>query len=103
MAELIGVGRCPIGCGSTKARYTLSAKSLTVGTCNACNTQVFARSDRSDELLRANIRPASDPAPEPAPVSSPIAGKPDPEPTPEPVRTGKPLRVGFFGGLSHGG
>lgn len=59
MAELIGTGRCPIGCGSTKARYTLTVKNLACGTCNACNTQVFARSDRSDEVLRANIIPAT--------------------------------------------
>lgn len=69
MAELIGVGRCPIGCGSTKARYTLTVKNLACGTCNACNTQVFARSDRSDEVLRANIIPATAPAPEPSPLA----------------------------------
>ena len=76
MAELIGAGRCPIGCGSTKARYTVSAKQLAVGTCNACNCQVFARSDRSDELLRANII-KSDPAPaDPAPAQPPAPALP---------------------------
>lgn len=91
MAELIGTGRCPIGCGSTKARYTLSAKGLPVGTCNSCNCQVFARSDRSDETLRAKIIPAAAPVDEPPadPVretapTEPPAPAPSPAPTPKP-------------------
>lgn len=97
MAELIGTGRCPIGCGSHKARYTLSAKNLAVGTCNACNCQVFARSDRSDELLRANIitdKPApapSDPTPAPAPQADPPA---DPVPPPQKKRIGWGILAG---------
>lgn len=93
MAELIGTGRCPIGCGSTKARYTLTVKNLACGTCNACNTQVFARSDRSDEVLRANIIPAAAPA-EPPPADTVItddAGQPPvatpPPPPPPPKQT----------------
>lgn len=71
MAGLIGHGRCPIGCGSTKARYSHSTKDLVVVTCNACNFQGFARSDRSDELLRANIAPEADPPPPPAATPAP--------------------------------
>lgn len=96
MADLIGTGRCPIGCGSQKARYTLSAKSLTVGTCNSCNCQVFARSDRSDERLRANIIPEAAHVEEipaepavtivhaddaPPPAAAPAAADPQPKKT----------------------
>lgn len=91
MAELIGTGRCPIGCGSSKARYTLSAKSLAVGTCNACNCQVFARSDRSDELLRANIV-RDTPAPASAAGDAP---PPAPAPAPEPDNTPQKRRIGW--------
>lgn len=77
----LGQGTCPV-CRSPKARYTLSAKGLTVITCNGCNFQGFARSERSDELLRdlipkaaADPAPGADPAPPPAPA---------PPPTPQP-------------------
>lgn len=97
MADLIGTGRCPVGCGSAKARYTLSAKKLAVGTCNACNCQVFARSDRSDELLRANIVGAA-PAPDAVPVDKPSAPAPDhPVADPAPV---KPVRTHGWGLLA---
>ena len=62
----LGTGRCPV-CGSVKARYTLSSKQLAVVTCNACNFQGFARSEHSDERLRALITPEASPAPAPAP------------------------------------
>lgn len=75
----LGTGRCPV-CGSVKARYTLSAKQLAVITCNACNFQGFARSEHSDEKLRALITPEAAPAPAPAPVADP-----SPAPTPAPV------------------
>lgn len=95
--RFIGTGRCPIGCGSHKARYTLSKSDLAVGTCNTCNTQVFARSDRSDEVLRANIEHDADgkpvggaPAPTPAPTPAPVAkNAPEPVPAPPP----KPKKV----------
>lgn len=96
MADLIGVGRCPVGCGSDKARYTLSAKQLAVGTCNACNCQVFARSDRSDEILRRNIKPAAAPA-DPAPAPAPAA---DPPADPVPPAPEKPKRVHRWGVLA---
>lgn len=75
----LGTGRCPV-CGSVKARYTLSAKQLAVITCNACNFQGFARSEHSDEKLRALITPEAAPAPPPDP-----AADPSPAPTPAPV------------------
>lgn len=56
-SKTIGAGRCPC-CGSLKARFTVSKSQLAVVTCNACNFQGFSRSDRSDELLRANIQAA---------------------------------------------
>ncbi len=58
MATLIGKASCPL-CGSKKARVTLSKAGLSVLTCNSCNCQLFARSDRSDELLRAQLIPES--------------------------------------------
>lgn len=100
MADLIGAGRCPIGCGSEKARYTLSAKKLAVGTCNACNTQVFARSDRSDEILRRNIKteaaPPADPAPAPAPAVLPPPT--DPAPPPAPAKPARKFGWGVLAG-----
>ncbi len=100
MADLIGTGRCPVGCGSEKARYTLSSKMLAVATCNACNCQVFARSDRSDEVLRANIRPAANdvPAPVAAPAQEAFGGPVSPEDKKPPAPLNqypKPHRPGF--------
>lgn len=86
-AEQIGRGKCPI-CGSGKARFSVSRSLLAVVTCNGCNFQGFARSDRSDELLRAHIateKPEPDPAPDP--VRTEIE---PPAPAPEPVRTAPP-------------
>lgn len=60
-AEAIGTIRCGI-CGSPKARVSLSKRGLAVITCHACNTQAFARSERSDELVRANLVPCARPA-----------------------------------------
>ncbi len=73
----LGTGRCPV-CGSVKARYTLSSKQLAVVTCNACNFQGFARSEHSDERLRALITPEASPAP--APVDPPPAPAASPAP-----------------------
>lgn len=90
-APVLGHGRCPIGCGCKKAVYALSGKGLAFCYCNACNSQVFARSARSDELLRANIVtieaapdaviPEADPVREIAPTEPPA---PAPSPAPEP-------------------
>lgn len=101
MAELIGTGRCPVGCGSAKARYTLSAKKLAVGTCNACNCQVFARSDRSDELLRANIVATGAPAPAPEPSTAPALAAPKADPQPQADPPAPPERT-FGWGLLKG-
>jgi len=80
----IGPGSCPV-CASPKAHYTLSKKGLVCVTCNSCNFQGFARSERSDEILRAKIKPAAaetvanpDPVPAAVPVA-PGATKPPPE------------------------
>ena len=48
----IGRCRCPV-CSSDRARLRVSAKQLAYITCDSCNLQAFARSDRSDEKLRA--------------------------------------------------
>lgn len=86
----LGTGRCPV-CGSVKARYTLSAKQLAVITCNACNFQGFARSEHSDEKLRALITPEAAPAPAPAadqpPPAAPVVATPPPAPAPAPRRS----------------
>lgn len=90
-AEKIGNARCPL-CGGT-ARVSLSKNKLTVMTMNCCNAQLFTRSDRSDELVRALIlqeKPAETPAPAataPAETRTAPAATPTPEKTPEPVRT----------------
>ena len=81
-AETIGRCKCPL-CGSDKARLSLAKSGLPVLTCNGCNTQAFARSDRSDELMRRLIvtelapakAPAAAPA-QPAPATPPAKAKP---------------------------
>lgn len=83
-AELIGACRCPV-CKSDKARLTLAKSQLPVLTCNACNLQIFSRSSRSDELLRAGLIVNEAPA---APPVQPAA--PSPALKPEPVHTEKP-------------
>lgn len=77
MAELIGNCSCPL-CGNNKARVKLSKAQLAVLTCNSCNCQLFARSDRSDELVRKLIKIEQPPAPP--------AAKPDDEPAPKPAK-----------------
>lgn len=86
--RIIGHGACPI-CRNTKARFTVSKRQLACMTCNTCNCQVFARSDSSDEKLRALIHPSAPAAPvateaaaKVAPVLEPSASKPAPEETP---------------------
>ena len=65
--NMIGTGVCPV-CNSPKARFTVSKKQLACMACNTCNSQIFARSDFSDEKLRACIRTApATPTPAPAP------------------------------------
>lgn len=84
----LGQGTCPV-CRSPKARFTLSGKGLCVITCNGCNFQGFARSERSDELLRDLIPKQVDPAPPapaPGPAPEPAPAPPAPPPPPAPRR-----------------
>jgi len=96
--NFIGHGACPI-CGSVKARYTFSKKSLACITCNACQFQGFARSDNSDTRLRALVRapvePVAAPAATVAAPAAPVAAKPAPAPAAE-----KPFSWGFMGALN---
>lgn len=89
----IGLGSCPV-CKSPKAHYTLSKKNLVCVTCNACNFQGFARSDRSDEILRQNIVPAavSELTPVAAAVQQTRQPDPEPAPTPKPEKSGWGLK-----------
>lgn len=71
MADVIGAARCPL-CSSEKARVSVSPKTkLAYLHCNACNIQLFPRSDKSDELVRALVivAPVEKPAPAPAPIA----------------------------------
>jgi len=86
-AEQIGRCKCPV-CGGV-ARLSLAKSQLAVVTCNGCNFQGFARSDRSDEKLRALVIPEqkqdlTPAAPAPAPVAVP-AVPPAPAPAPKPA------------------
>lgn len=94
--KLIGHGVCPV-CTNTKARFTVSKKMLACMTCNACNIQIFARSDSSDEKLRAFIKPAAPAAePTPAPAPAPAADLPAVEPVkPETKKSGPSWGMGM--------
>lgn len=78
----IGLARCP-ACENRKASLRVSTKGLAYLVCNACNAQIFARSERSDEALRALLIAA--PTPEPAPAPEPTPPQPAPEPAPTPA------------------
>lgn len=87
----IGAARCPL-CSSGKASLRLSTRGLVYLTCNACNCQLFARSERSDEALR-NLQLA---APAPAPVDVPPP-KPQPVvPPPDQAEKARLTSIGFF-------
>ena len=51
-ADIIGRCTCPV-CASDRASLRLSSRQLSYLLCNACNCQLFARSDNSDNRLRA--------------------------------------------------
>lgn len=72
-AETIGRCTCPL-CRSDRARLSLAKSGLPVITCNACNFQGFARSDRSDAALRSLLvtEPESQPKFVPAPAPEPM-------------------------------
>lgn len=74
----IGKCKCPL-CFSTKASLRVSAKQLAYIHCDTCHVQVFARSDRSDELAR-NLA-IKEPEPAPAPVVVRATEPPPPPPT----------------------
>lgn len=91
-AEKLGDGICPLCKGAM--RVSLSKNNLAVMTCNSCNCQLFARSGRSDELLRDCItRPANAPEPEPAP---PPSTKPAAPAVVLPAPPAAPARFGIF-------
>lgn len=75
-AALLGHASCPL-CGG-RSRVTLSKNKLPVLTCSHCGIQLFARSERSDELIRDRLETEAPPAPEPVRTA---------DPEPEPVRT----------------
>ncbi len=100
-SEKIGDARCPL-CGGT-SRVGLAKTQLPVLTCNACNIQLFTRSDRSDQLVRALLlapKKDAEPAPgsnAPAPAPAPSATPQTPTPTPAaPVRTESERSGAFF-------
>lgn len=83
--NLIGQGRCPC-CASDKAVIKFSAKNLAYLTCNACNVQIFARSDNSDTRLRAMVQKATVQADKPVektPLAEPAKLATEPKPTPK--------------------
>lgn len=87
----VGRCRCPV-CGSGRARLRVSEKQLAYIVCDACQSQCFSRSDRSDELMRRMHIPdeaAAAPAPAPEPATAPVPA-PRPTPAPEPATTEGP-------------
>ena len=95
--NFIGQGACPV-CGSIKARFSVSKKQLCCMACNTCNSQIFARSDFSDEKLRACIRtPATASATGPAAAqSAPVAATlPAPAQNVPAGRVEAPVKKGF--------
>jgi len=69
-ADEIGRARCwnPDCPAPLKARVSLSRSGLAVMTCNGCQSQVFTRSEISDEGMRKLIHTAAVKAGEPAEV-----------------------------------
>lgn len=89
--EAIGQIKCPC-CSSSKARVSVGANGRAYVTCSACHVQMFCRSDYSDTLVRANMRPIERKAPEAAAPAMPepppgmeIAPKAAPVEKPAPV------------------
>lgn len=83
----IGRCRCPV-CSSDRARLRVNTKGLAYVVCDACNVQVFARSDRSDGHLRRMHLPEPASAP-PAPAAA-TAAAPAPEPAPPTIKADRP-------------
>lgn len=96
-AELIGRCRCPL-CRNDKARLSLAKSGLPVITCNGCNFQGFARSDRSDDRLRELLLPTQD---KPTADTEQALPAQVTETAPEPATAHEPARAtssgwGFF-------
>jgi len=95
---VLGLGACPV-CANPKAVFKVSAKQLAYCTCNACNTQIFSRSDVGDMALRGFLHagkpapaapaaePVKTPAPAPAPAPAAAAAVVPEQRAPEPVKT----------------
>jgi hypothetical protein len=82
----IGHCRCPV-CANTKARLRVSSKQLAYVHCDACNSQIFARSDRGDAALRAMHIKQAEPQAEPTTTTTAEPVKPDaPAPAPAPKK-----------------
>lgn len=101
----IGRCTCPV-CKSGRASLRVSAKQLAYITCNTCNFQGFARSDRSDELLRAlHIKDDAQPAPEAKPTPAPTPEHKPAQPQATPAQSAAPVikqtgsSWGIFGGV----
>jgi len=75
----LGLGTCPL-CGSAKAKFSFSdASQLAYLTCNACNLQVFARSDNSDARLRGLVHKSAPVSPVPVEEkAAPVPAAPAP-------------------------
>lgn len=83
---VLGLGACPV-CANPKAVFKVSTKQLAYCTCNACNTQIFSRSDVGDMALRGFVHAKQTAAAEPAPVA---VEKPEAAPIVAPQKTEKP-------------
>jgi len=78
--NVVGLVKCSV-CGFTDAEVGEAATGYAYVVCDECGSQMFCRSRRCDEKLRASMRPAGDkPATKPTPATKP---KPEPDPEPE--------------------
>lgn len=97
--NLIGLGKCPC-CASDKAVIKFSAKNLAYLTCNACNVQIFSRSDNSDTRLRAMIHKTAPQAEKPVektPLAEPAKLATETKPTPKIEPKKETFNWGFLG------
>lgn len=94
----IGDCTCPLCRGD--AEVGLSKSQLVYLVCNGCNIQLFARSGRSDDMVRQLLKPKADPAPvadvKPAEPATPPTVRAEPQATavqPAPARTRSPFAM----------
>jgi hypothetical protein len=88
--DVLGPCTCPV-CESERASARLSSKGLAYVVCDGCNAQVFARSGKSDEKLRARIKAAPAPTQQPEPENNPAPAAPPAPIAPAPAPGAKPL------------